>query len=56
MTYMVLSRVVAKLCHCDILSVPARYDNRCLNMSVACINLFVWRAFAETVNFYETVI
>jgi len=39
----VLIRVLAKLCHCEIVSALTKYDIQCLDVSVGLINIIVCR-------------
>jgi len=43
----ILTRVIAKLCRRDTLSIAAKYRIKCLDLSVASVKLSVWETFAQ---------
>jgi len=43
------SRVIAKLCHHEILSVATKYGIDCLDVPVYHVKNCIWRSFADTV-------
>ena len=46
----VLSRVIAKLCRRDTLSIAAKYGLKCLDVSAASIKMSTWETFAQFAN------
>jgi len=44
-----MSRVIAKLCHHEILSVATKYGIDCLDVPVYHVKNCIWRSFADTI-------
>jgi len=49
----ILTRVIAKLCQRDTLSVAAKYGSKCSNVSIMSVKLSVWEICNHCIDFYS---